>query len=521
MLASKIENKVKYNFIDYKQPVNAIENDFRTASYLGHRYYKQNDFTIPPSQSIISPRYVFHQKEMRYDYASEHTSQYTPKYNFNTTNKARLNMNCSRPTFAKSMERRIFTSPPKPIRNGSTPARDYANRTQTNSDYVILNPMCGELSKYSGVVVDEGCYKYNRYEASDSLTINKYLLAKDPSLPILYYGNPIEIEWQLTDWLMIKTFAFSAPNIDLAEMAPHKPPKLPKRAHDDVANSDDTDNDSAEDFDIKDMLRSLSSKMDALNTAMSVVDNRLNVKMDGLETSLLKLVGDVKEDMEKKLSGLSVDVDKRIQDAIVSTNPSFCVMAMKKDGLSEADAVRKLWVVDNKGLIVKNRPNGGLKEYFSSFAHEHDPADTLAEAVEQIKPTILVDDAAIGGAFTPAILKRMAEFNDRPTIFALSNSTSKAECTAEDAYKYTSGKCVFGSGSPFPPVVYNGKTSFPALCDNRYIFPGVALAVIFAGASTIPEEVFLISAEKLAGMVTSADLDKGIIGSGRTKKAAE
>ncbi|KAG4069135.1 hypothetical protein HA402_004157 [Bradysia odoriphaga] len=150
---------------------------------------------------------------------------------------------------------------------------------------------------------------------------------------------------------------------------------------------------------------------------------------------------------------------------------SFCVMAMKKDGLSEADAVRKLWVVDNKGLIVKNRPNGGLNEYFSSFAHEHDPADTLAEAVEQIKPTILVGDAAIGGAFTPAILKRMAEFNDRPIIFALSNSTT--------------------------------------LCDNRYIFPGVALAVICTGASTIPEEVFLISAEKLAGMVTSADLDKG------------
>ncbi|XP_037031617.1 uncharacterized protein LOC119071083 [Bradysia coprophila] len=170
MLASKIENKVKHNFIDYKQPVNAIENDFRTASYLGHRYFKQNDFTIPPSQSIISPRYVFHQKEMRYDYASEHASQYTPKYNFSTTNKARVNMNCSRPTFAKSMERRIFASPPKSIRNGSTQARDYAHRTRTNSDYVILNPMCGELSKYSGVSVDrvdEGCYKYDSTNMSD------------------------------------------------------------------------------------------------------------------------------------------------------------------------------------------------------------------------------------------------------------------------------------------------------------------------------------------------------------------
>ncbi|XP_037047122.1 NADP-dependent malic enzyme isoform X1 [Bradysia coprophila] len=188
---------------------------------------------------------------------------------------------------------------------------------------------------------------------------------------------------------------------------------------------------------------------------------------------------------------------------------SLCVMAMKKEGLSEADAARKVWLVDSKGLIVKNRPKGGLTEHKLPFAHEHDPADTLAEAVEQIKPTVLVGAAAIGGAFTPAILRRMAEFNDRPIIFALSNPTSKAECTAEDAYKYTSGKCVFASGSPFPPVVYNGKTYYPGQGNNSYIFPGVALGVICAGASTIPEEVFLISAEKLADMVTSADLDKG------------
>lgn len=115
----------------------------------------------------------------------------------------------------------------------------------------------------------------------------------------------------------------------------------------------------------------------------------------------------------------------------------LCVMAMVKEGLTEELASKKVWLVDSKGLIVKNRPKGGLTEHKEPFAHEHAPADTLAEAVEQIKPTILIGAAAIGGAFTPAILTRMGELNDKPIIFALSNPTSKAECTAEDAYKYT------------------------------------------------------------------------------------
>lgn len=74
----------------------------------------------------------------------------------------------------------------------------------------------------------------------------------------------------------------------------------------------------------------------------------------------------------------------------------LCVMAMKKEGLSQADAARKVWLVDSKGLIVKDRPKGGLSEHKEPFAHAHAPADTLAEAVEQIKPTILIGAAAIG-----------------------------------------------------------------------------------------------------------------------------
>lgn len=115
----------------------------------------------------------------------------------------------------------------------------------------------------------------------------------------------------------------------------------------------------------------------------------------------------------------------------------LCVMAMEKEGLSKDEASKRVWLVDSKGLIVKDRPKGGINEHKVHFAHEHEPVDTLAEAVDQIKPTILIGAAAIAGAFTPEILAKMGELNAKPVIFALSNPTSKAECTAEQAYTYT------------------------------------------------------------------------------------
>lgn len=187
----------------------------------------------------------------------------------------------------------------------------------------------------------------------------------------------------------------------------------------------------------------------------------------------------------------------------------LCVMAMVQEGVCEEEARKRVWLVDSKGLIVKDRPKGGLNHHKAKFAHAHPPVDTLAEAVSLLKPTVLIGAAAVGGAFTPEIIKAMASFNERPIIFALSNPTSKAECTAEDAYKYSEGKAVFASGSPFPPVTYNGTTFYPGQGNNSYIFPGVALGVIAAGVSTIPEDIFLISAKALAELVTDDDLSKG------------
>ena len=112
-------------------------------------------------------------------------------------------------------------------------------------------------------------------------------------------------------------------------------------------------------------------------------------------------------------------------------------MAMKADGVSEEDAKSRIWMVDSKGLIVKNRPSGGLTHHKLPFARDFEPVDTLQEVVKIAKPTVIIGAAAVAGAFTREILEDMGKFNAKPVIFALSNPTSKAECTAEQAYEAT------------------------------------------------------------------------------------
>ncbi|RXG56289.1 NADP-dependent malic enzyme, partial [Armadillidium vulgare] len=188
---------------------------------------------------------------------------------------------------------------------------------------------------------------------------------------------------------------------------------------------------------------------------------------------------------------------------------NLIVMAMEEEGSSIEDARSKIFMVDSKGLIVKNRPKGGVSGHKISFAKDHAPLEDLREIVNDVKPTALIGAAAVGGVFTPELLKDMASFNDRPVIFALSNPTSKAECTAEAAYTHTDGRAVFASGSPFDPVKLNGRTYHPGQGNNAYIFPGVALGVICTGVHHIQDELFLLAAKALADMVTDQDLAQG------------
>src|SRR5690349_17741570 len=126
------------------------------------------------------------------------------------------------------------------------------------------------------------------------------------------------------------------------------------------------------------------------------------------------------------------------------------VSAMMAEGMSEADAVRRNWLVDSRGLVVKNRQ--GLHGHKLRYAHEQAPISNFFTAIETLKPTAIIGVAAVGGAFTPEVLQAMGELNERPIIFALSNPTSKAECSAEAAYRYTTGRALFACGSPYNPV---------------------------------------------------------------------
>lgn len=181
----------------------------------------------------------------------------------------------------------------------------------------------------------------------------------------------------------------------------------------------------------------------------------------------------------------------------------------KREGIPYKEAIKKVWLKDSRGLIVKDRPEGGISEHKAPFAHEHAPMSDLGDIVKKLKPTVLIGAAAVPNVFTPEIIKDMATFNKQPIIFALSNPTSKAECTAEQAYIHSDGRAVFASGSPFPTFQGFGKTYEPGQGNNAYIFPGASLGVICTGIHHISDSVFLSAAEGLADMVQESDLKVG------------
>lgn len=183
------------------------------------------------------------------------------------------------------------------------------------------------------------------------------------------------------------------------------------------------------------------------------------------------------------------------------------VSAMVAEGASEAEALRRNWLVDSRGLVVGNRP--GLTEHKLRYAHDQAPIGDFLGAIQSLKPTAIIGVAAVGGAFTPEVLQAMAAINDRPIVFALSNPTSKAECSAEQAYRQTGGRALFACGSPFDPVELDGRTFVPRQGNNSYIFPGVGLGAIASGTRLVTDEMFMAAARALAQLVSESDIEQG------------
>jgi malate dehydrogenase (oxaloacetate-decarboxylating)(NADP+) len=134
--------------------------------------------------------------------------------------------------------------------------------------------------------------------------------------------------------------------------------------------------------------------------------------------------------------------------------------------------------------------------------------DFLA-AVQALKPSAIIGVAAVGGTFTREVLEEMARINRRPIVFALSNPTSKAECTAEEAYRHTGGRALFACGSPFDPVTLESRTYVPRQGNNSYVFPGIGLGAIVSRARHVSNEMFLAAAHALAEQVSESDLAQG------------
>ncbi len=183
------------------------------------------------------------------------------------------------------------------------------------------------------------------------------------------------------------------------------------------------------------------------------------------------------------------------------------VSALAEAGMSEGEARLRCWFFDSRGMVVGCRTD--LAEHKRPYAHDAPFTDDLVEAVRGLRPGVLIGVSGQPRTFTERVLRAMAEIHARPIVFALSNPTSRSECTAEEAYRWTEGRALFASGSPFDPVELGGRRFVPGQGNNAYVFPGVGLGLIASRARACTDEMFFVAARTLAGMVQDGDLRQG------------
>jgi malic enzyme len=219
----------------------------------------------------------------------------------------------------------------------------------------------------------------------------------------------------------------------------------------------------------------------------------------------LRITGQAMRDQRILFAGAGASA-QGISDLLVS--------AMQEEGLSLEEARRRIWTVDSRGLVTKARE--GLEDFKATYARDvaelegYACADrsrvTLEETVLGAKPTILIGTSGTPGMFTEPVVRAMAELNERPMIFPLSNPTSKSECTAEQAIRWSDGRAIVATGSPFDPVEHNGVHYRIGQGNNAFIFPGVGLGVWAGRVKRVTDGMFLAAAKALADEVKEADL---------------
>jgi len=185
------------------------------------------------------------------------------------------------------------------------------------------------------------------------------------------------------------------------------------------------------------------------------------------------------------------------------------VDALIELGIKKEEAQKKCWFVDSKGLVVKKRKN--LQYEKQKYAQTHPHLTDLTDIIKKIKPTILIGTSGQGQKFTQSAINALSKINKRPIVFALSNPTSKSECTAEQAYAWSQGNAIFASGSPFDPVSFKKRTLYPSQGNNVYIFPGVGLGSVLTGIEQIPKSLFLTAAKTLSNIVSPSEIKCGLL----------
>jgi malate dehydrogenase (oxaloacetate-decarboxylating)(NADP+) len=184
-------------------------------------------------------------------------------------------------------------------------------------------------------------------------------------------------------------------------------------------------------------------------------------------------------------------------------------LAMAREGMELAAARRRNALFDINGLLVTARTD--VAEFQKPFVQDRPPVATFVEAVEALRPTGIIGVSTVPKLFTHEVIEAMARINERPIIFPYSNPTSRSECTAEEAYRWSDGRAVFASGSPFPPVEIAGRRFVPGQGNNVYIFPAMGMAVFATEATRVTEEMFIVAAQAVAEQVTEENLSTGLI----------